>query len=152
MGVPRVALHIRRGDVVNNEKHKGRFSPDSWYYAHVDRIRRLMPEADVHVFSSTEGKWTLPDFQGYLDRNMTVHLDGDPLEAWAHFASVQVLVMAKSSFSQVPALLNPNCVIYQPEPYGVIPLSGWLNGAKAERPALDRELRECIQRSWSTKK
>lgn len=110
-----VALHIRRGDALK-WRNVNRLTPDDYYFDVVERIRRRFPMADVHVFS--EGEEKQPAWRGYLERNMTLHLTGNQnqedsaMEAWAHFARADVLVMAKSSFSHVPAFLNPHCVIF----------------------------------------
>ncbi|CAK0877382.1 unnamed protein product [Prorocentrum cordatum] len=152
--LPLVAVHLRRGDVVaaNDSYGEGhRMTPDAWYYEVVRRIRTVLPDADVHVFSSTEGNYASQDFDGYRLRHMTVHLDGNILDSWVAMARARVLVMAKSSFSQVPAFLNPHCVIYQP--YWNMPLEGWIvaareGGENAAGPAPFEtdELKDCLDR------
>jgi len=111
-GSTSVAIHVRRGDVDPADKLRG--TSDLWYLSLMEQLRRLAPNADIHVFSSLEAGRQSSEFDAYRSRGATVHLDGDPLEAWAHFAAADVFVMAKSSFSHVPALLNGNCVVYQP--------------------------------------
>ncbi|CAK0821706.1 unnamed protein product [Prorocentrum cordatum] len=136
-----MAVHLRRGDVVaaNGSLREG---PQDdirlWYYEVARRIRIMLPDAGVHVFSSTAGNYASNDLNSYRLRNITVHLDGDILDSWADMAQARVLVIAKSSFSQAPAILNPHCVIYQP--YSNMPLEGWIEAARewgrdASRPA-----------------
>lgn len=173
---PVVALHLRRGDVTPGDdlvnlsrsgEPESRLTPDSWYYSVVEHIRTVLPNADVHVFSSTENTYDPEEFNGYRRRGMQVHLDGDILDPWATMAQAKVLVMAKSSFSQVPAILNSNCVVYQS--YWHKPLANWIvalgeeeaatsplegfagqaaaasNAATARRPPFDAEaLRACL--------
>ena len=115
---PRVALHVRRGDV---DEAMDRWVSNEHYYAIVESIRRLVPDADVHVFSETyPGMSTKKkvrrahpssEFEGFRQRGMTVHLDGDPLLAWAHFATSNIFVQGKSSFSVIGGGLNPHCTI-----------------------------------------
>jgi len=161
---PLVAVHVRRGDVrpgtpfslFTNEHDFQRLSPDDWYYEVVGRILKVLPNADVHVFSSTENKYSSSDFDGFRQRNMTVHLDGDILDAWAVMAHAKVLVMAKSAFSHVPAYLNTNCILFQP--WWHKPLDGWIlardaNGTGSDHssrgnPFFDiSELRRCLDRT-----
>jgi len=161
---PVVAVHVRRGDVrpgtpfslFTNEHDFQRLSPDDWYFEVVARILKVLPNADVHVFSSTENKYNSSDFDGFRQRNMTVHLDGDILDAWAVMAHANVLVMAKSAFSHVPAYLNTNCILFQP--WWHKPLPGWIIARDANGTASDdssrgepffdiSELRNCLGRA-----
>mmetsp|Transcript_119475 Transcript_119475/g.381170 ORF Transcript_119475/g.381170 Transcript_119475/m.381170 type:complete len:142 (+) Transcript_119475:508-933(+) len=137
---PVVAVHLRRGDAKGMEY---RLTGDDWYFRAVAAIRKQVPDASVHIFSSTEGVYKASDFDGYRARNMTVHLDADVLSDWAWMSSAQVLVIAKSSYSHVPAWLNPNCVVFQP--YWNLPLSSWVNGAEVGSPSFDVELAKCIR-------
>jgi len=147
---PAVAIHVRRGDL--NRGHF-RATPDSYYFNWLERIRQHLPNADVHVWSSTQltvhhGErpwWNSSDFDGYRKRGVHVHLD-DPnlLTVWAHLSRAQVFVMAQSAFSYVPAVLNLKCVIFP----GFIrrPLDNWLDGSRGEGSA-DSELRACLARA-----
>jgi len=149
-GVPRVAIHIRRGNDVGGM----RFTPDSYYFLVVRYIRKIIPTADVHAWSATEGTHSASDFEEYARRNITLHLDGDPMQAWAHLASAHVLVMAKSTFSHIPAMVNPACVIYQPWNYRnpgfwlnqtVSPSPAGLKAAeRARRHKFQKQLQQCI--------
>jgi len=121
-GSTTVAIHVRRGDVDPADKLRG--TSDLWYFSLIAQLRELAPDADIHVFSALEVGRQGSEFDGYRSRGVTVHLDGDPLEAWAHFAAADVFVMAKSSFSHVPAFLNGNCVVYQP--YWHLKLKEWV--------------------------
>jgi len=159
-GVPSIAIHVRRGDVeLNKSAASGpqagnnwdmRGVSDEWYFSLIAQVLSAhVPGADLHVFSSLEGHWNSSDFDGYRARGATVHLDGDPMEVWAHFAAADVLVMAKSSFSQVPALLNDNCVIYQP--YMHLPLDGWVSAQANDAQPLDTEAAEKLGRCVASK-
>ncbi|CAK0844905.1 unnamed protein product [Prorocentrum cordatum] len=156
-GVTSIAIHIRRGDVKENKSAAPtseagkiwsmRGVSDAWYFSLIAQISgTCAPDADIHVFSSLEGNWNSSDFDGYRERGATVHLDGDPMEAWAHFVAADVLVMAKSSFSHVPALLNDNCVVYQP--YMHLPLDGWVSAQANDSAPLAaqaaEDLRHCV--------
>mmetsp|Transcript_22088 Transcript_22088/g.57660 ORF Transcript_22088/g.57660 Transcript_22088/m.57660 type:complete len:412 (+) Transcript_22088:114-1349(+) len=144
--VPAVAVHVRRGDVSQNDTR--RHTPDSWYFKLVSRIRKTMPDADVHVFSSLEGKHEDSEFDEYRKRGMTVHLDEtDIAKPWAQLARADVLVMAKSSFSHVPALLSNGCVLY--EEYWHRPMQNWVvvNPGEHGQPSYDdAKLEECLQK------
>ena len=104
-GVPSVALHIRRGDGGN-----GRHSPTAYYIELLTFLRQQLPTMDVHAFSDETRPHELKVLRHH---NVTLHLGGDVTFAWAHMASANIFVMAKSSFSFPPAWLNPRCVVYQ---------------------------------------
>merc|ERR1719461_1935509 len=118
-GRPAIGLHVRRGDL-----HPGdaRATPNEYYYDLIDCLLMWLPNADVHIWSSLESYsydksrnitwWTKADFDGFAKRGVAVHLDDSSLvEPWAHLSSAEVLVMSLSSFSYVPAAINPHCVI-----------------------------------------
>jgi len=156
-GRPSVVLHVRRGDLFLEGNGSQRITPDEWYFRILDHVEARFGEArpDVHVFTSLSGKpvkvrgpghygpnggwkngaWknTYPavhntsEFEAYARRGMTLHYDGDPLEAWAHFVHADVLLTAKSEFSYVPAMLSERCVVYQH--FWLDPLPDWIHAS-----------------------
>eukprot|EP00930_Biecheleria_cincta_P024950 TRINITY_DN17809_c0_g1_i1.p1 TRINITY_DN17809_c0_g1~~TRINITY_DN17809_c0_g1_i1.p1 ORF type:complete len:372 (+),score=61.59 TRINITY_DN17809_c0_g1_i1:147-1262(+) len=153
---PVVAVHLRREDVSFDDVD--RVTPDIVYYNLISKIRKHLPDAEVHVFAGQKcvfcngNRWEPVDFEGYRAQGMTLHLDEDPLVAWAHFARADVMAMSKSSFSFVPALLNPNCVIYQP--YWHQPLDEWMviSGESEQAEIKDDDLRKCLNRIQGPKR
>jgi len=144
-----IAIHARRGDLPKGDE---RATSDAYYFRLLHAIRKVTPDADVHLWSSTatvywkNKTWTFEDFDDFRDHGVTVHLDDeDMLEAWAHMARADVLVTSMSHFSFAPAVLNPNCIVYP----GSIRYLGerpaelppnWINALDIEglRPAADR--------------
>lgn len=123
-----VALHVRRGDIGIG----GKWTSDQEYSDLVERIRKQLPSgsADLHVFSESRGF----NASEYERQHANVHLDGrDLLGIWAHMAHAQVLVVARSSFSWVPAFLNEHCVIYKAYGDGRRPLEAWAPSDDAAR-------------------
>jgi hypothetical protein len=119
-----VAAHIRRGDV--DEHLKGRYVPDELFIGLLTTIKSLYPHADLHAFTSKSVhtvKQTIYDMESkYRAHNIHLHVTDESsttnteetLNSIAHFATADVFIMSKSSFSSVPAYYNPNCVIYVP--------------------------------------
>lgn len=109
-------------------------------------IEEMIPKEllDFHVWSSPKNipafsydYWTSKDYDGYRQRNMTVHLDEqidsneDMLTAWTHMARADIFIMSQSSFSMVPGYMNSNCVIF---PSNIdAPLDNWMNGRDESR-------------------
>jgi hypothetical protein len=59
---------------------------------------------------------------------------GDPIQAIRELAGLDILIMSRSSFSYIGAILNPNGDIYFPKSFWHPPLKGWhiVNEAKLE--------------------
>merc|ERR1712110_1374728 len=98
-GQPRVALHVRRGDL--SPGYKG-LVPNSYYYDVVEIVRQHVPSADIHVWSSmlryappkNQRFWNESEFDGYRARGMAVHLDDPDYAAiWAHFSRAHIFIM-----------------------------------------------------------
>ncbi len=78
-----------------------------------------------------------PDFQAFEAEGCRLELDTDALETMKGMIEADVLIMAKSSFSYVAALLSGGTVVY--EPTFNPPLSTWLSkdaGGRIEPKAL----------------
>ena len=90
-------------------------------------IEEMIPKEllDFHVWSSPKNipafdydYWTSKDYDGYRQRNMTVHLDKkiddneDMLTAWIHMARADIFIMSQSSFSMVPAQLVRRRILF----------------------------------------
>lgn len=157
-GTFNVAVHVRRDDVFNGSSAGfKRFTRDEWYIWLMDIMRGKVPHAEFHVFSSlgSRGLHTSEDFDVYRNWGATVHLDTEARETMAYMARADVLVTAKSTFSYVSALLNPNCVLFQrwkrKMPYWVeLPLTrqGGINRGEA----FTNEIASCMERrsvGWS---
>jgi len=116
-----VAMHIRRGDALTQEDWiRNYVTPDEYYLKLARTIRQELPNAEFHAWSEGDNA----SFKAFWRNGIHVHLGGDLLTAWAHWSVARVFLMAKSSFSFVPALLNSKCVVYQRQYQ--LPVSSWI--------------------------
>ena len=130
-GKLRVAVHVRRGDIMKTTTGRGvdRFIPDDFYLTFLRLLKPVVAPAEIHVFSTTEGKFAESDFHDYSELGAHVHLDGDANDDWAHMAQADVLVVAPSGFSWAAGLLNSQCVVaFASHPYAYHP--NWLKVSK----------------------
>jgi len=115
----KIYAHVRRGDVESKGPTSFRFTSDENLSSYIKTVRSKFPN-DSEVFIVTEK----PDpvfVQKFSD--CTIVTEEDPIKAIFLLASADVLIMGKSSFSYVAALLSKGHVFY--EPYWHRPLPSW---------------------------
>jgi len=103
-----IALHIRRGDVAQTNRHSSRFTHNVEYINIVGSL--TLPENSViHVFS--EG--SIDDFQDIKTAfpDTIFHLNTNIQETFHCMVKADMLIISKSSFCYCAALLNENKVI-----------------------------------------
>merc|ERR1712032_608876 len=94
---------------------------------------------------ATHGNYyTSEDFDGFRARGMQVHLDDlDLTNVWAHLARADVMVVSRSSFSYIPAVINRRCVIFPGYTTGI--LSNWIDGTS--EAIMMKEFDPCMDRA-----
>jgi hypothetical protein len=103
-----VVVHVRRGDVSPCSFYANRYLPNSHYLQILKDY--VPPDLPVTILSEAKSFETFDDFGNY-----SLHLDTDLVEAWKTMTTADYIVLSKSSFSMVPAILNRNAtVIYTP--------------------------------------
>jgi hypothetical protein len=105
-----VVVHVRRGDVSPCGKYANRYLPNSHYLNILDTD--IPKNLSVAIFSESYAYETFDEFE---ERGFAVLLDTDLAEVWKAMMSAKYIILSKSSFSFVPAMLNPTAqVIYTP--------------------------------------
>ena len=121
-----IAVHVRRGDV-SPCKHKHRYLPNAYYLALIDQYTPTKSERKnrpvrVTIFSESD---SFEPFDAFWARNFTVELDTEDLATvWKAMAAADVVILPRSLFSFVPAIVNPNTVVMTPL-LGLEGLAGW---------------------------
>jgi hypothetical protein len=115
----RAVVHVRRGDVTPCSYYSNRYLPNSHY---VDIINEILPRnVSVTVLSESDAfESPAADFAGH-----EVLIDSDLSEAWLAMMTADHVVLSKSSFSFVPALLNSVGNVYY-TPFLKPKLPGWI--------------------------
>lgn len=125
---PFAVVHIRRGDIssARDDPYKGisRFVPTDYFRRHVDAIRRSGIRRIIVLSEARNSDDVVAAFADCEIQLATDH--ASVARDWTLMATCDVLVMSPSSFSFVPALFNPNAVIYKP--FWHSPLATWRNG------------------------
>ncbi len=123
---PVVSLHVRRGDV--NPEFEKRYTTNEFIVSQLKELPSRLPKLrngawDLHLYSQgDEG-----DFVEIVEHfpDVLLMLDTPPIETIRGLASADVMIMAKSSFSYVAALLCAGEVIY--EPFWHAPQRNWIS-------------------------
>jgi hypothetical protein len=114
-GLLNIAVHLRRGDVSPDVPHFAPRFTSNRKVAHTvrsvsDLLDRLGVDYRVRIYSQGQ-----PENFGELTALGELHLDECPFATFHNLVMSDVLVMAKSSFSHVAALLSPRGLrLYEP--------------------------------------
>jgi hypothetical protein len=146
----RLALHVRRGEelLVDSE----RMLPNSYYVScalkfieglqalNIRFVCELYTEVASKPFVVTpqhhgiegriRGNMTLDPQVNHLEDfdvipNLVRYLNGDPINTLQRMATADALVLSRSSYSYVAAILNANCIVVY-HPFWHSPLKEWL--------------------------
>ncbi len=116
----RVAVNIRRGDIVRDPRYHGRLLPDSYYCRIINTLHQLLSPLPLQVviFSDADsaGRY-LNETGAYVDWKahpllhpgipVTAHLDEHAwLEALDNMISADILITSRSGFSHLAAILS----------------------------------------------
>jgi hypothetical protein len=112
-----IAVHIRRGDV-EPCRFPARYLPNSHYLRLIQEYTPPTSSSSKHqrvqvsIYSESN---SLEPFDDFVARNYSVWLDTDLPTVWRGIMTADVVILSKSSFSFVPALLNPTgTIVYTP--------------------------------------
>jgi hypothetical protein len=111
-----MAIHIRRGDAM---KEPRRVTSLEKIALVIDVLKKMRPDLRIKIYS--EGH--VAEFANLPADEF--HLNRDVFQTIGALADAEILLMAKSSFSYVAALLSRGQVIY--EPFWHRPLPSWTN-------------------------
>ncbi len=118
-----VAIHVRRGDV-DQSQNTSRFTPNTSILRTIALIRSVLDELDIKATYQVHSQGKAEDFADFAELGCELNLDTDAIETMRQIVDSDVLVMAKSAFSYVAALINNGVKLY--EPMGDPPMSSWI--------------------------
>jgi hypothetical protein len=121
IGLIDVAIHIRRGDV-NNENNNERYTDNIYYKEIIKQIKIKYPTYTITVFS--EGKYS--DFDNLGLEENCFKLNTDVFETFHSLVCSKVLIQSISSFSYCAGIINQNTV-YHYDSFWHKKLDHWLS-------------------------
>jgi hypothetical protein len=117
-----IAVHVRRGDVTPcRDKNQGydRYLPNLHYRNLIDQY--YQPGARVVIFSQTTSH---ESFEEFSDKGYEVSLDDELDKIWRTIVTADVVILSRSSFSLIPAVVARGTVIYTP--FWHYPIRDWV--------------------------
>jgi hypothetical protein len=145
-----IAVQIRRGDI---SPCRVRYLPNSHFLSLIDQYTPTEQELNgrsVHVTIFSESDSFEP-FDEFLERGYSVELDTPNLvDVWIPLATADVIILSRSFFPMIPAMLNPNTVVSTY--YSAFePLDGWKVVDEALTVQSEREASELKKQCGSSK-
>ncbi|SNY90489.1 hypothetical protein SAMN04515647_0657 [Cohaesibacter sp. ES.047] len=123
----RIAVHVRRGDVQEGENSK-RFTTLGVTDQTISDLTACLERQNLPFELELHSQGTEEEFRPLLDKHaMALYLNTDPLKTMARLIQADILITAKSSFSQIAAMMSGGHVIHQK--FWHNPLPGRLNAA-----------------------
>jgi hypothetical protein len=130
-----IALHIRRGDIGKSGNASNRYTSNTSVIQMVQnlienlRINGVTENTIVfHVFSQGDANDFSDILEEFRNLEMYFHLDSSPFESFNGLVESDILVMSKSTFSYLAALLCGGVKIY--DNFYHPPLKNWVKWSK----------------------
>ena len=115
-GTRTLAVHVRRGDVVDNPKYREggseawRWVSDAQVRECIDRALQKIGGADgsvvVHIFSEGAANTTSPELRTIAGATPVLHLNSELKDTFHHLVAADAFVMGPSSLSNMAAWLR----------------------------------------------
>ena len=121
----KIAVHIRRGDILSHEVNKERIIPMEYFNNVMDKIKMVLTECNLeyslslHIEGNSDG----------FNHDHVKFQDENPISSFMDLFNSDLIVSSKSSHSSVPPMLSGKIMIY-PNDSWFAPLPGWLPADK----------------------
>jgi len=143
-----VAVHLRRGDVT--PEHRQRFTSVNTVYETTHLVKSILDDyQEDHTISVySEGKAS--DFAELREMGADLFLSLDAVWTMQQLIEADVLIMSKSSFSYVAALISDGIKLY--EPFWHSPLDHWISlnaTGNFDYAAFKGQLKQLVERRQS---
>lgn len=145
-----ITIHIRRGDVsIRNggpRPDRNRYTYNKYYK---DILQKALEELKNHSFhvvinicSESKTSESFDEFKELKsnDCSVNMYLDTELQNVFNLMIHADIFIMAKSSFSFVPAIYNKRCIVY--EPFWHKKLNHWLDSTEED---FDEQLKQEIK-------
>ena len=113
-GLSQVVVHVRRGDVVlcQSKALRNRYDPNSFYLDWLKPYIASPTRYNITIYSEEDSYEDWNDFLKLNASNLQLRLDSPRDEVWNAIMDADIVLVAKSTFSKVPAIFNGHGVSY----------------------------------------
>ena len=113
-----IVVHVRRGDSTNNKR---RFVNHDYFVNCLKCITHWLDSRMINYSIQIYSEGKKDDLQEFeIFNKLTYRLNDDHFDTLHHMICADILIMSKSTFSYLPALLNENGVIVY-KPFWLLP-------------------------------
>lgn len=107
-GLINIAVHIRRGDYVNNNKSRNKHlvCDITWYKSAIDHIKNLVNKPNNLLIFSDDMAWVQENFKGYTNLYYVEKYVDEPVKLLMLMSKCDHFVISNSTFSWWAAYLN----------------------------------------------
>jgi hypothetical protein len=119
-----ICLHVRRGDVDFQGVYAARYTHNSYCVKVLSQVVDIVREQGLNPKISLYSQGEIKDFRELERMGVVLNLNQCPFFTLEELVNADILIMSKSTFSYVSALLSNNIKIY--EPFYSKPLNDWL--------------------------
>jgi hypothetical protein len=146
----RLAVHVRRGELFAIDSH--RMLPNSYYVSTALRFQEILRKLEIpcvcelYTEVATKAFDVTPDHHGInrrISANVAIHpamsrledfdaipnlvrfVNTDPIDTLRRMTTADALILSRSSFSYVAAVLSQNCIVLY-YPFWHSPMEDWL--------------------------
>ena len=145
-----ITIHIRRGDISINyggpNPDRPRYTYNKYYK---DILKKALEELKnysfhvvINICSQSKTSESFDEFKELKTNNcsINIYLDTELENVFNLMIHADIFIMAKSSFSFVPAIYNKRCIVY--EPFWHKKLNHWLDSTEED---FDEQLKQEIK-------
>lgn len=118
-------IHIRRGDInpcIRGGRSNFRYLPNLYYKLVIEKY--IPPGINITIYSEHRSFEPWTDWSNF-SRSIDLKIDTDITGVWQHMMTADFLVMSKSSFSVIPAMLNRHGKVIHTS-FWHRPVDGWI--------------------------
>jgi hypothetical protein len=119
-----LAVHIRRGDVSAVRSAKTHYTANQPIADTLRRVITVLRARGHDPLVKIYSQGTLEDFQDFFEFGAEFHLNSPAIWTFNQLVNADILIMARSAFSYVAALLSDGIKLY--DSFQESPLSSWI--------------------------
>ena len=137
-----IAIHVRRGDVSEDNINSSRYTPLNILNKLLKDIIKIASENRFDYLINLYSQGKENDFSGLGDIKVNYRLDENEFSTFKSLVESDILITAKSSFSYTAALFSDGIILY--EPFWHPPMKNWISINSYKYSILSKKISDII--------